>query len=48
MRRLPAVAEASVSGIITLAMTRAAGALMTLAAMRWPAMSGKVPESMPT
>ena len=48
MRTVPAVRLCSVSGSISLAITRAAGADITLAASRWPAMSGQRAESMPT
>ncbi len=40
-----AVGDSSVSGIITLATTRAAGALITLAAIRCPAMSENTPSN---
>ena len=36
-RIAPAVSLSSLSGTITFAITMAAGALMTLAAIRWPA-----------
>ncbi len=45
---VPAVRLSSVSGSISFDMTRPAGAPITLAAIRWPAMSGKRGDRMPT